>query len=41
MSKTKWTEDDDLLGKYNAIWDKVSVNIKKNLITSLSTIQNI
>ena len=29
MIKTKWTEDDDLLGKYNAIWDKVSVNIKK------------
>ena len=22
-------EDDDLLGKYNTIWEKVSANIKK------------
>ena len=31
--QTKWMyfliEDDDLLEKYNTIWDKVSVNIKK------------
>ena len=31
--KTKWvyfvTEDDDLLEKYNTIWDKVSADIKK------------
>ena len=31
--QTKWmyllTEDDDLLEKYNTIWDKVSANIKK------------
>ena len=31
--KTKWMyfliEDDDLLEKYNTIWDKVSVDIKK------------
>ena len=31
--QTKWmyflTEDDDLLEKYNAIWDKVSAGIKK------------
>ena len=33
-------EDDDLLEKYNTIWDKVSADIKKNLITSLSTIKN-
>ena len=38
---TKWMyfliEDDDLLEKYYAIWDKVGANIKKNLIVSLST----
>ena len=28
-------EDDDLLEKYNTIWDKVSVDIK-NLIANLS-----
>ena len=43
--QTKWVysliEDDDLLEKYNTIWDKVSADIKKNLITSLSTIKNI
>ena len=31
--KTKWMyfliEDDDLLEKYNTIWDKVSADIKK------------
>ena len=31
--KTKWIylliEDDDLLEKYNTIWDKVSTDIKK------------
>ena len=31
--QTKWMyfliEDDDLLGKYNTIWDKVSADIKK------------
>ena len=29
-------EDDDLLEKYNAIWDKVSIDTKKNLVASLS-----
>ena len=28
-------EDDDLLEKYNTIWDNVSTNIKKNLIANL------
>ena len=31
--QTKWmyflNQDDDLLGKHNAIWDKVSADIKK------------
>ena len=27
-------EDDDLLGSYNTIWDKVSADIKRNLIAS-------
>ena len=40
---SKWMyfliEDDDLLKKYNTIWDKDSVDIKKNLIASLSTIK--
>ena len=31
-------EDDDLLEKYKTICDKVSANIKKNLIASLSPI---
>ena len=31
-------ENDDLLEKYNTIWDKVSTDIKKNLIASLSII---
>ena len=34
------TEDDDLLNKYNTIWDQFSADIKKNLIVSLSTIKN-
>ena len=33
-------EHDDLLEKYNAIWDKVSTDIKKSLIASQSTIMN-
>ena len=43
--QTKWMyfliEDNDSLEKYNSIWDKVSADIKNNLITSLSTIKNI
>ena len=42
--QTKWMylllEDDDLLEKYDAIWDNGSVNIKKYLIASLSTTKN-
>ena len=41
--KTKWMhfliEGDDLLEKFNNIWDKVSADIKKNLIASLSMIK--
>ena len=33
-------EDDGLIEKYNAIWDKVSANIKRNLIASLSALKN-
>ena len=33
-------EDDELLGKYNTIWNEVSADIKKNLVASLSTIKN-
>ena len=33
-------EDDDLLEKFNAIWDKASTDMKKDLIASLSTINN-
>ena len=32
-------EDDDLSEKYNNIWDKVSTDIKQNLIASLPTIK--
>ena len=43
--QTKWMcfliENDDLLEKYITIWDKVSPDLKNNLITSLSTIKNI
>ena len=42
--QTKWMylllEDDDLLEKYDAIWDNGSANIKKYLIVSLSTTKN-
>ena len=42
--QTKWMyfviEDDGLIEKYNAIWDKVSANIKRNLIASLSALKN-
>ena len=42
--QAKWVyfsiEDDDLLEKHNTIWDKVTADIKKNLIASLSTIKN-
>ena len=42
--QTKWMyfliEDDDLLEKYNTIWDKVSADIKKeSLIESLYIIK--
>ena len=41
--QTKWMyfliEDDDLLEKYNTIWDKVSADIKKHLIVNLFTIK--
>ena len=33
-------EGDDLMEKYNTIWDKVSTNIEKNLIASLSITKN-
>ena len=33
-------EDDDLLEKYNTIWDKVTIDMKKNLVASLSWIKN-
>ena len=37
---TKWMyfliEDDDLLKKYNTIWDKVCPDIRKNMIVNLS-----
>ena len=32
--------DDELLEKYNTIWNKVNADIKKNLIASLSTVKN-
>ena len=42
--KTKWMyfliEDDELLEKFNTLWDNVSTDIRK-MITSLSTIKNI
>ena len=31
-------EDDDLLERYNTIWNKVSPDLKKELIASLSRI---
>ena len=42
--QTKWMyfliEDDDLLEKYNTIWDNVGADTKNNLIASLFTINN-
>ena len=42
--QTKWMylliEDGELLKKYNTIWNKVSSDIKKSLIASLSLIKN-
>ena len=35
------SEDDDLLENCSTIWDKVSVDIKKNLIVSLSIIKDL
>ena len=32
-------EDDELLEKYNTIWDKVSADIKKSLIANLFIIK--
>ena len=32
-------EDNDLSEKYNTIWNKISTDIKKNLIASLFTIK--
>ena len=34
-------KDNELLAKYNKIWDKVSNTIKKDLIVSLFTVKNI
>ena len=43
--QTKWIylmiENKDLVEKYNTICNKVSADIKKNLIESLSTINNL
>ena len=42
--QTKWMyfliEDDGLLEKYNTIWDKLSADIKQNLIANLPIIKN-
>ena len=42
--QTKWmyflTENDDLLKKYNTICDKVSTDIKKNLMVKVSITKN-
>ena len=42
--QTKWMyfliKGDDLLEKYNNIWNTVSADIKKNFIASLSTAKN-
>ena len=40
ICKTLWCffiEDDELLKRYNDIWNKVSISIKKNLIANPST----
>ena len=40
--RTEWIyfliEDDDILEKYNTIWDKISVILTKNLVAKLPTI---
>ena len=40
--KTKWIyfliNNDDLLEKYNTVWDKVNADVRKNLIVNLSII---
>ena len=33
-------KNNELLEKYQTIWDKVITDIKKNLIASLSTVKN-
>ena len=42
--QTKWMyfliEDKNLLKKYNAIWNKLSADIKKKLIVNLPTIKS-
>ena len=42
-NQTKWMyfliEGDDLLKKYNKIWDKVSADIKKNLIMNMPIVK--
>ena len=44
VCKCKWMNfligNEDLLEKYNTIWDKVSPDVKKNLIAGLSTIKS-
>ena len=41
--QTRWMyfliKDDNLLEKYNTVWDKVSADMKKHLIASLSAIK--
>ena len=41
--QTKWMhfliEDKNLLKKYNAIWNKLSADIKKKLIVNLPTVK--
>ena len=42
--QSKWMyffiKNDALLGKYDTVWDKVSADIKNNLIATLSTKMN-
>ena len=42
--QTKWMyfliEDKNLLKKYNAIWNKLSADIKKKLIVNLPTVKS-
>ena len=33
-------EEDDLLEKHNTGWDKITPDIKNNLIANLSTVKN-